>query len=152
MTHIEIVEAELHHVQTMGENMNHEDRLEFLAAGLVPHRDLWRGWKRSIVRRAAIVDGELGAIWGVTGGIMGGIGIIWMVTAPKVREISSHRFAAIYKKEVSNLLEIYPILCNYVDNRYIGAKRMLRIAGFKLEEPVPLGKFNRMFRRFRKEA
>ena len=152
MTSIEIVEATLEHVQIIGESMNHEDRIELLEAGLVPHRAVWRGWKQSIIRRSALVDGELAAIWGVTGGVMGGVGIVWLITSPKAREVSPHRFAAIYRQEVRNMLEIFPILCNCVDDRYIGAKRMLRIAGFRLEEPKPLGKFRRMFRKFSKVA
>jgi hypothetical protein len=152
MTSIEIVPATLEHIQTMGETMNHEDRLEFLAAGLIPHRDLWKGWKRSIIRRSAIVDGELAAIWGVMGSLMGDVGTVWLITSPKARETSPHKFAAIYKEEVRKMLEIYPVLCNMVDDRYIGAKRMLRIAGFKMDEPQPIGKFNRMFRKFTRIA
>ncbi len=152
MTNITIVEATLDHVQQIGRTLNDEDRAEIENAGLVPHRDLWRGWKRSLIRYAAFVDNELAAVWGVTGSIMGGIGIVWFVTSRKAREISPHKFRSIYVSEVRKMLEIYPVLCNYVSADYDGAVRMLKVAGFNLEEPVPLGKIRRLYRKFIKEA
>lgn len=152
MSKIEIVPATLEHVQALGQCMNDEDMQEAVAGGLVPRRALWRGWKQSLIRYAALVDGEIAAMWGVSGSIMGGIGVPWLVTARAARKVSPHEFRKIYVNEVRKMLEIYPVLVNYVDARYDGAVRMLKISGFNLDEPAPLGKFRRMFRKFMLEA
>lgn len=152
MVDIAIVEATLEHVQTIGQNMNYEDRREIEAAGISAHRALWRGWKNSLMRYAAIVDGQCAAVWGVEGSMMGSVGIPWLVTSAKAREVSPHIFAQIYRHEVRKMLEMYPVLVNYVDARYDGAVRMLKVAGFCIDEPAPLGKLRRMYRRFMKEA
>lgn len=149
---IEIVPATLAHVQAMGGFMNAEDRDEIECLGVKAHRALWRGWKNSNFRHSALVDGELAAMWGVAGSMMGDVGTPWLVTAQKAREVSAHEFAKIYRAEARKMLELYPVLVNYVDNRYTGAVRMLKISGFRLDEPIPLGKFKRLFRRFYLEA
>lgn len=152
MHNIGIIPSTLDHVNQMGLVMNDEDRAEHEAVGVKAHRSLWRGYKNSLIRNTIMIDEEVAAMYGVCGSLMGNIGIVWLVTGKKAREISPHRFARIYKQEVAKMLEVYPILCNYVDDRYIGAKKMLRIAGFNVGEPMPLGKFKHMFCKFSKEA
>ena len=152
MVSVEIVPATLAHVQIIGETMNDEDRDEIEAAGLVPRRALWRGWKNSIMRYTALVDNVPAAIWGVEGSVMGGVGVVWFITAKKAREVSPHRFRSIYVGEVRKMLEIYDTLVNCVAVEYDGAVRMLKIAGFNLDEPQPLGRLRRMYSKFSKEA
>ncbi len=152
MAEIEIIPATLAHMQEIGRIMNDEDRREIEDAGLKSHRALWRGWKNSLMRYTAIVDGQIAACWGVEGGMMGGVGVPWLVTSRKAREISPHIFARIYRAEVRKMLEMYDTLVNYVDARYDGAVRMLQVAGFSVDEPKPLYKLRRMYRRFMKEA
>lgn len=153
MTHyIEILPATTQHVQELGVIMNAEDWLEAEQLGMTPHRALWRSWKMSTLRNAAIVDGEVAAIWGVVGTFMGLTGRIWMVTGPKAREVSSLDFALLYRREVRKMLEIYPRLENIVDNNYSMSLRMLAISGFSLGDPVPVGPRQKLYRLFYKEA
>lgn len=151
MTH-KILTATLAHVQELGKNMNAEDVAELKALGLKPHRALWRGWKVSTIRKALIVDGEVAAIWGVVGGFMGTTGIAWLLTGPKFRQIPPIRLARLYQNEVRKLLETYQVIENLVDCGYIGAVRMLKIAGFSFDDPMPVGKFKSSFMRFYKAA
>lgn len=149
---IEIVTATLDHVHDLGHNMNSEDIEELKAIGLKPHRALWRSWKMSMVRKALIVDGDVAAIWGVVGGILGASGAIWLLTGPKVRQLSPIMVARLYRNEVRELLETYQVIENLVDSRYIGAIRLLKIAGFSFDDPIPVGKFKSSFMRFYKAA
>lgn len=151
MTH-QILTATLAHVQELGKNMNAEDVAELKALGMKPHKALWRSWRMSMVRRALIVDGEVAAIWGVVGGILGTTGTAWLLTGPKLRQMPSITVARIYRAEVEDLLETYQVIENLVDCSYIGAVRMLKIAGFSFDEPVPIGKFKSSFMRFYKAA
>lgn len=149
---IEIIPATLAHVQELALKVNAEDAEEAVALGLKPHRALWRGWKNSILRRVALVDGEVSALWGCSGKLMGYVGCPWLVTSRKAREVSPHEFARIYRAEVREMLGLFPKLVNFVDDRYDAAKKMLRISGFTLDEPAPIGKLKRLFRRFHREA
>lgn len=149
---ISIVTATLAHVQELGHNMNAEDVAELKALGMKPHRALWRSWKASMVRKALIVDGEVAAIWGVVGGLLGVSGVAWLLTGPKVREMSPIRVARLYRNEVRELLENYEVIENLVDSRYIGAIRLLKIAGFSFDDPMLVGKFKSSFIRVHKAA
>lgn len=149
---MDIIEATLNHVQILGSTMNKEDREEIEALGLKAYRSLWRSWKNSIVRKTLIVDGEIGAIWGCSGSIMGMVGQPWLVTAPIIKDMNPHLFARMYRQEARELLQIWPVLQNYVDNSYRGAVKMLRLSGFSFDEPIQIGKLKRMYRRFYRTA
>lgn len=149
---MEIVTATLAHVQELGKNMNAEDIAELKALGMKPHRALWRSWRVSVVRKAIIVDGEVAAIWGVVGGILGVSGAVWLLTGPKLRKLHPITIARIYRNEVRELLETYQVIENLVDCGYIGAVRMLKIAGFSFDAPMPIGKYKSSFMRFYKAA
>lgn len=152
MSRIEIISANLSHVQELGRTMNREHILEYEGIGQKSHRALWRSWKRAVIRKTAIVDGEVGAIWGVGGSFIGLIGYPFLVTSPKAREVNPHEFASIYRTEVRKMLELFPILENWVDNTYIGAIKLLKLSEFSLDEPIPIGKMKRLYRRFYKVA
>lgn len=150
---VEILPATMAHVQELGLHMNVEDREEAEAMGLKAHRALWRSWKSSTLRTAALVDGEVAAIWGVIGSFIGMTGLAWFVTGPKAREVSPLYFAQLYRREVRKMLEIFPRLENRtVDSTYNGAVKMLQIAGFKPGEAYPVGPEGRLYRLFYKEA
>ena len=106
---IEIIQATLSHVQELSMTMNREDRDEVEGLYLKAHRVLWRGWKNSVIRKTLMIDGEVGAIWGVTGSPLALIGHPWMLTSKKVRGMSPHTFAKLYKSEVRGLLEVFPV-------------------------------------------
>lgn len=145
---IEIIQANLSHVQELGRTMNAEHILEYDGIGLKAHRALWRSWKNGIIRKSAIIDGEVAACWGVGGSFLGILGRPWLVTSPKARSVNPHEFARIYRKEVKEMLLLFPVLQNWVDDSYVGAVKLLKISGFRLDEPVPLGKLKRMYRKF----
>lgn len=148
MNNINIIPATLSHVQELALTMNTEDRDEYESVGRTAHKVLWRSWKNSMFRSTALVDGEVAACWGVSGSMLGLVGVPWLCTGRKAREISPLVFSRIYRTEARKMFDAYPVLENWCDNRYVGAIRMLKIAGFSLDEPQEFGKLKRMFRRF----
>lgn len=152
---IEIINATPAHVQELGRVMNIEDREEVEYLGLPAHRALWRGWKNSIVHRTALADGEIVGMWGVSGNFMGLKGVVWLVTGKKVRELSAFALVELarqYRVEVQDMLTIFPVLENNVDCSYLGAMQMLKIAGFTIDDPKPVGHLRRLYSRFWREA
>lgn len=148
MVEISVINTSPEHIQILARTLRQADEQEIVAAGFKPHRILWRSYKTSIICRTAFVDGEIAACWGCCGNVFGSVGIPWLLTSPACENVSSLKFARIYKEEVGKMLELFPLLVNVVDARYTKAVRLLEIAGFHLEEPQPFGRYGALFRRF----
>ncbi len=133
MTHhnISITEARPDHIHQIGYLLNDEDRAEAQAMGYEPHKLLWKSYKGSLIRHTIFVNGEIAAIFGVNGIMMGLIGMPWLVTTAAARTVSPLIFSRIYRQYVKKMLTLFPVLEIWTDSRYIGAKRMLQLSGFK---------------------
>lgn len=145
---LEIVTATLDHVRQLAKTIRHKDKLEAERLGLEPHKGLFVAYRKSLFRKAAILDGEVIAMWGVAGTVLSPIGQPWLITGEGLNRLSPIRFARIYKNEVADMRAYFDTLSNYVDAEYKGAVRMLKIAGFSLSEPFPFGPNNSLFRMF----
>lgn len=130
---IQIVPSTLRHVTELSETMNDLDKKEIVSLGMTPRKALFYSYKFSLMRRTAVIDGGVAAMWGVFGVPMGITGQPYLLTSPLVRTIPVRKFVSIYKNEVQQMKKLFPVLENYVDASYEGAIRMLRIAGFSLE-------------------
>ena len=147
---IEIVPSKIQHVRELGRSMRTKDAAEAIAMGLKsPERGLFNAYKFAVIRNTCIVGSEVAAMWGVCGVPLSEIGAPYLVTGKAVEHIHPIKFARIYIEQVKEMLAVFPVLENYVDDTYEESKRMLKIAGFKLSEPEPIGPYNRLFRRFR---
>lgn len=149
---IQIVETTAEHIRELGRNLRPEDRKEVESYGFPTNKALWRSFKNSIMRRTALVDGEVAACWGVGGVPMGGEGAPWLITSAVVEKVSPLRFTRIYQNEVLKMLQVFPILVNYCDAGYAKAMRLLDIIGFRIGEPEPLGPNNALFCKFEMRA
>lgn len=96
------------------------------------------------------MDGNVAAMWGLGGTIVGQVGQPYLITGVECEKVSPFAFARVYKQEVELMKTMFPTLENYVDSRYKGAVRMLKIAGFQLsEEPVQVKPTGALFYKFR---
>lgn len=145
---IAILAATPDHVRALGATLRTADKNEIEIFGFPTTKALWRSYKGSIMCRAALVDGEVAAIWGIGGAPMGPVGQPFLLTSPAVENISPLRFARIYQAEVHKMLTMYPRLVNWVANDYDKAIRLLDICGFTIGEPEPLGLNGGLFRKF----
>ena len=134
---ITIVPSTLKHVRELSETMREADKNEMSRLGVAPHKALFYSFKFSILRRTALIDGKVAAMWGVYGVPTGITGQPYLLTSPVSETVSPLKFAKIYMNEVNQMKKLFPVLQNYVDASYTGAVRMLKLAGFELE-PVTL--------------
>lgn len=149
MVEVHIVDTTPEHVREIAKSLRPEDRQEIEAFGFPTNKALWRSYKSSILRKTALIDGKVAAIWGVGGTPLGnGEGCPWLMTSPLVEKVSPLRFARVYQEEVLKMLEIFPHLVNYVDSQYTKAIRLLDIIGFRIGEPEPVGPKGGLFRKF----
>jgi hypothetical protein len=145
---VQIVDVIPAHTAELKTNLRYEDALELERLGITPSRALWRGYKDSVYSKACLVDNRVAAIWGVGGNPLSQEGVVWLLTSPEVYKVSSNKFAAIYRSQVKKMLQLFPILYNYVDAEYDTSIRLLRMCGFTVEKPEIFGYNNNLFCKF----
>lgn len=148
MPEIEVIPSTPEHVRLLGNAMREPDAQEITCLGLSPHKVLWRSYKTAVMRRTALVDGVVAAMWGVAGEVLGRNGAPYLVTGPACDSVSPVRFARIYRAEVAEMLNLFPRLENYVHCKHFAAVRMLGVAGFSFGPPVEIQGFRELFRKF----
>lgn len=147
---VKIVTTLPSHIAALKVNLRCEDVNEILHLGVSVQHALWYSYRRSLIRKTALIDSMVAAAWGVHGTFMGKTGVPWLLTSPKVKQISPLKFAKIYQEEVLQMLKIFQRLENYVHAEYDSAVRLLEIIGFTVEEPQAMR--DGMYRRFWIEA
>lgn len=149
---IEIVETTAEHVRKLAGNLREGDIHEIEIYGFPTNKALWRSFKGSILRRTALVDDKVAAIWGVGGVPLSETGQPFLMTSVEVEKVSPLKFVRIYQEEVLRMLQLFPRLVNYVDAAYTKAVRLLDIIGFEIGDPEPLGLKGALFRKFEMKA
>lgn len=145
---ISIVDALPHHVSALKANLRDEDANEILGLGVSIQHSLWYGYKYSVYRKTALIDGVPVAMFGCIGALLGTRAEIWLLTSPDIYKVSSLRFSRTYQAEVHKMLKIFHYLENKVDARYDAAIRLLDITGFNIDDPEPVGVDGAMYRHF----
>jgi len=139
---INIVPTTVEHVAYIIETLRPEDRKEIEAIGLDVDKALFYTHRNAIWSRTGLVNDKPAAIWGVAGELLSSVGVPFLTTGIEVENISPLKFSRIYKKEVEDMKKLFSSLENYVESSYTGAVRMLKIAGFSLDEPIKVGSGN----------
>lgn len=142
-------ESTMSDVRELAETMREKDKLEVSRLGLTPYQSLYRSYRYSFLRYTIVVNDKVAAMWGVQGTPMGLIGIPYLLTGTESEKVSVSEFIQIYKNAVEIMRSFFPILENYVDASYKGAIRMLKIAGFEVEDTITPSKDGSPFRKFR---
>lgn len=132
---IELVEARAAHVRALLPRLRADDRNEIEAAGITCKRALWLSWRGSHFRTAALVDGEIAAIWGCGGGLLDLVGRPWLLTAP-VCESVPVAFVKIGRAQSRRMLDVHEVLRGIVYTRYWRAVRTLALWGFRVGPKV----------------
>jgi len=132
----QIIEARHEHVWKLARRLREEDRVFAAAAGFAPRDLLFRMWRDSPYRRAAIIDGRVAALWGCYGTLLSPTAEAWLMTGPEVERlpIASIKEA---RRELATMLENKVELLTAVEARSQRAIGFARILGFKLEPPQP---------------
>lgn len=152
-----IQDATLRHAMQLGDNLRPEDRAELEAIGATdPHRALVNYLKGSGVAFAAVLNGEVGAMFGtapVDSALSApeGLAAVWMLTGRKFAE-KPRAFIRPARGMLQLLLERHHILVNYIDARYEAAVRWAKWLGFVVGSPVPYGPAGMPFHLARLEA
>ncbi len=145
---IEIVPTEPWHIGELRGSLQAADAAEILRFGISIKEAAWGTYRKSVIRKTALIDGKVAACWGASGTLLGNNGVPWLLTSVEVTRISPLKFVTIYQQEVYAMLKRFHRLENYVDARHEAAIRVLDIIGFTVEEPVSYGFFHEQYRKF----
>lgn len=128
------------HAIRMAPWMRAEDAAEIEAShGHAPLEGLMSCLKQSSIARTAMFEEEVAAMFGVAPvNMMTGHGSMWLLSSQVVEEVPL-LFLRRSREEVRKLLEVWPLLTNYVDARYTKALRWVEWLGFQIGDPVPFG-------------
>lgn len=146
---IQIVNMTKAHIIELADTMRDEDAHEAYSLGSTPLQLLQESYSNSLIRRTALVDGKVTACWGVCGDMLGKTGAPWLVTSKEVGKCSPITYAYIYREEVKKMAKLFPILENWVEASYFTSIRLLQLVGFEVQEALPHGPNNVLFRKLR---
>lgn len=141
---ITVVDTIADHVRILGQNLRQRDIEMANRVGISAHVALWRIYKRSLVCKTVFVDGEVVAIWGVSGTFLGKTGKPWFIASPYVEDYPM-KLSFRYRSELRNMLKYFQVLEDWVCEDDDKTIRLLSILGFKMEKPKPMGDKNIMF-------
>ena len=152
-----IVPAEVPHVYALADTLRPADRAEIEGLGVGIKKALWRAYRSSIMCRTALVTiggrEEVAAMWGLCLNYRDGVsllsdmGVPWLHTSAAIEAIKVS-FVREAKTEVAAMRAMRPMLENYVAADYDQAVRFIRLLGFTVDEPKPLGRNGGMYSRF----
>jgi hypothetical protein len=148
-----IVPAEIDHVYALAKVLRPRDAAEIAGSGHSAKRSLYRGFRNSILCRTAFVGADIAAMWGLCVGLhpgvspLGDLGVPWLLTSSAVERVPVS-FVKVAKAELALMRANRRRLESYVAADYVQAVRLLRILGFTIEWPAPIGVKGEMFSRF----
>lgn len=132
---IEIIDTIPSHIRSMVECMKEQLKTTAFMLGISPQKALWKSYKQSIFSKTAFINGEIAAIWGCAGDVVGEKGIPWLICSPAVEDYP-FRVMFVFRQELNNMLRMFSILEDFVDESDEKVKRMLKITGFIIGDKV----------------
>jgi hypothetical protein len=144
MSRYEIVPATLEHMRVMARIMREADRAEVEGVGQVPRHLLNLLYRNSTHRHAALVDGDLAVVWGVTGAVLDDEGMAWLFSAPAIERIPISFFKEA-KTWLCDIMKKKRKIWSSVAVFHHQSIRFYTMLGFKLTHPVECGPRKMMF-------
>ena len=132
----QLVSAKTSDVATMTANMRSEDAAEATGLGVPLKRALWRSFRSSFWRKSLFIDGELAAMCGVGGNLLGGVGYPWVVTTAAVERLPIRYFREA-RRETEDMLLVFPRLEGLIAANYTRSLRFFALMGFEIHPPQP---------------
>lgn len=139
-----IVPLHSDHLFWLANEMSQDDRAECAAMGLGPLRALQFGLQHSVAAWCAIKMPESRPLcaFGVMplGGVLSGVGAPWFLSTPELRKYAI-RFLKDCDAYLWRMLDIFPVLVEWIDARHTRGVKWVRWLGFELTGPWPWGPF-----------
>lgn len=134
-------------IYVLAANLRDGDRAEVESLGVNVRVGIRQSYRHAILRRTYLVDGEVAAMSGLCGSMLGDIGEPYLMTAPAA-ERSPLTFVRHARAAVTEMLQFKRRLEGHVAADYIRACRFLEVLGFTLGAPFAMGPKAALFRKY----
>lgn len=141
-----IIEATPDHVAAIASRVRPDDAREFAALLLSPERALRISLRTALAAWTGTVDGVPVCMFGVSPGEMME-GRPWLIGTADLDEVAVI-FLRRCRLQVERMLQVRPVLVNYVSADNARAIEWLTWLGFTIEAPIPWGPRGALFHRF----
>lgn len=121
------------HIRDMAEVMQAQSAEVARKMGSEPRKLLWQSYKRSFMCKSIFINGEIAAIFGISGVLFGEVGQPWLILSDEVNDYP-FKVAFVYKKELEKFQHMFPVLEDYVDASNGKAIRMLELMKFDVSK------------------
>lgn len=137
-----IREATIADVYALARTLRERDRAECACYGVTPAAGLRASFRAATIRRCAVIEGEIAAMWGAAGVALGYSAHAWLMTAPVIEKLPV-AFIREARREVALMLQTHQRLEGEVAVDYPQAIRLLEVLGFTIggEFKMPGGRF-----------
>lgn len=142
-----VVPSTVADVYALAAALRPDDRAEVESLGVTARAGIRRSFRNAILRKTYFVDGEIAAMSGLCGTMIGDIGEPYLMTTPAAERMPV-MFIKQAKAAVAEMLHHKLRLEGYVDARYERECRMLKMIGFSLGEPQPIAPTGALFRQY----
>lgn len=139
--------SELSDVYALAANLREGDRDEVEGLGLDVRVGIRNSFRHAILRKTYLVDGEIAAMSGLCGSMLGDIGEPYLMTGPAAERMPV-AFLKHAKAAVAEMMQHKLRLEGHVAANYTKACRLLEVLGFTLGEPLPVGPKAALFRKY----
>lgn len=135
---ITIVPSEPSHLSLLSDNIREKDKKECIRLGCQPLHAITQCFKQAVLRSTVLVDGEVAAVFGITGSLFSSQNTLYLITSEVVKKISHITFVRICLQELEKFMMICEKLICYVDVEYKEAIKLLELVGFEREQTLTL--------------
>lgn len=144
---VEVRPSAVSDVYALAANLRDGDRSEVESLGIDVRVGIRRSFQNAVLRKTYLVDGELAAMSGLAGSLLGDIGEPYLMTTAAAERVPVS-FLRHARASVSEMLQLKRRLEGHVAADYVRACRLLAVLGFTLGEPEPVGPKGALFRRY----
>jgi hypothetical protein len=134
----QIIPATTEHIRLAARALRPMDRAEIERRGYHVRHLLHLLYRQSPLRRAALLDGQVAAVWGCEGSVLDTEGVPWLFTTPVV-ERSKVEFFRETRRQIDEMLKSRQRLSTYVLASYTQSTRFFAALGFRIGPPEPIG-------------
>jgi hypothetical protein len=148
-----IVPCQIEHVYALARTMRDADRREIENLGFGVKKALYRAFRNSVMCKAALIHGEVAAVWGLAVALrenvspLSDLGVPWLHTSALVEQVP-FSFVRVGKRELAAMRQLRPKLESFVAADYKEAIKFLKILGFTVDKAEPLGLNGSLYCRF----
>ncbi len=137
-------------LRKMSESMNEYSKDISIRSGIPPLKALWHNYRNSLMCKSVFIDGNLCAIFGLGGMVFSDIGTPWICMTPETKQYPM-RIAFAFKRELKKMLDMFPILEDYIEETRSKEIRFMELMNFTVNKNViKIGNIN--FRRLERRA